>query len=156
GLLRWCIGGWRSPVARQRISLRATTSKNSPVKTSAPSMMGCTRRCGSGDARKPFAKQALSRAGGRYAMHCGNVMGMLALAALLMAPREAHAGKTRDFHFAKGDVGKVPAGWKATQTNKGEGSVWKVVADDTAPSKTGLVLAQTAASPDAVFNLCVA
>ena len=39
---------------------------------------------------------------------------------------------------------------------KGQGSVWKVVADETAPSKTGLVLAQTAESPSALFNLCVA
>src|SRR5205085_4973207 len=45
---------------------------------------------------------------------------------------------------------------EAAQTNKGKGSVWKVMADDTAPSGTGLVLAQTAESPGAVFNLCVA
>jgi hypothetical protein len=50
----------------------------------------------------------------------------------------------------------VPAGWKAAQTHEGKGSVWKVAADDTAPSKSGLVLAQTAESPSAVFNLCVA
>src|SRR5262249_14797207 len=35
-------------------------------------------------------------------------------------------------------------------------SVWKVVADDTAPSKTGYALAQTSADCDALFNLCVA
>src|SRR5205807_9860332 len=35
------------------------------------------------------------------------------------------------------------------------GSVWKVVADDTAPSKKGLVLAQTAESPSSLYNLCV-
>ena len=57
--------------------------------------------------------------------------------------------------LAKGDVGKVPAGWKADKTGKGEGSVWKVVADETAPSKSGFALAQTAASPGSVFNLCV-
>ena len=39
--------------------------------------------------------------------------------------------------------------------NTGEGSVWKVVADETAPSKSGFALAQTAASPGSVFNLCV-
>jgi hypothetical protein len=60
------------------------------------------------------------------------------------------------FHFTKDEVGKLPRGWKADHTGKGEGSVWKVVADDTAPSKTGLVLAQTAEGPDALFNLCVA
>jgi hypothetical protein len=58
--------------------------------------------------------------------------------------------------FTREDVGKLPAGWTAAQTGKGEASVWKVVADDTAPSKSGYALAQTAASPRALFNLCVA
>src|SRR5580704_17072740 len=51
------------------------------------------------------------------------------------------------FKFGKADVGKLPAGWKAAHTGKGEGSVWKVVADDTTPSKSGYALAQTAESP---------
>jgi hypothetical protein len=59
-------------------------------------------------------------------------------------------------HFGKGDVGRLPAGWKAEKTGKGEGSVWKVVADDSAPSKRGFVLSQTAESPNAVFNICIA
>lgn len=59
------------------------------------------------------------------------------------------------FHFTKSDLGKTPAGWTADKTGMGEGSVWKVVADETAPSKSGYVLAQTAESPKAVFNLCV-
>ena len=57
--------------------------------------------------------------------------------------------------LTKDDIGKLPTGWKAAQTGKGEGSVWKVTADDTAPSKSGFVLAQTAESPNAFFNLCV-
>ena len=64
--------------------------------------------------------------------------------------------KAKMTRFSKDDLGKVPAGWRADQTGKGEGSVWKVVADDTAPSKTGHVLAQTAESPGSMFNLCVA
>ena len=64
--------------------------------------------------------------------------------------------KVRDLPFTKNDVDKVPAGWKAERTGKGEGSVWKVVKDDTAPSKRGFVLAQTAAGPSSLFNLCVA
>jgi hypothetical protein len=63
--------------------------------------------------------------------------------------------KTRVVKFSKDDTGRVPAGWKAEKTGQGEGSVWKVVADDTAPSGTGHVVAQTAESPNAVFNLCV-
>jgi hypothetical protein len=88
-------------------------------------------------------------------MRWSNTMMAIALTVLLI-PWEAKAGKAQGFRFARDDVGKVPAGWKATQTNQGAGSVWKVVADETAPSTTGLVLAQTAESPSAVFNLCVA
>jgi len=63
--------------------------------------------------------------------------------------------KPKTFRFDKASLGKLPVGWKSDQTGKGEGSVWKVVADDTAPSKTGFVLAQTAEGPSALFNLCV-
>jgi hypothetical protein len=68
----------------------------------------------------------------------------------------AEEGKVRAFKFSKDDVGKVPTGWKAEKTGKGEGSIWKIVADDTAPSGSGYVLAQTAQSPNALFNICVA
>jgi len=47
-------------------------------------------------------------------------------------------------------------GWKADHTGKDGGGVWKVVADDTAPSKKGRVLTQAGESPGPVFNLCVA
>jgi hypothetical protein len=73
-------------------------------------------------------------------------------AALLVAADD----KVRSFHFSKDDVGKLPSGWKADKTGKGDGSVWKVVEDKTAPSKTGYALAQTAESPGAMFNLCIA
>src|SRR5206468_1311132 len=52
-------------------------------------------------------------------------------------------------------VGKLPPGWTAAKTGQGEGSVWKVVEDSSAPSGSK-VLAQTAAGPGALFNLCVA
>jgi hypothetical protein len=64
--------------------------------------------------------------------------------------------KPHQFQFSKEDAGKLPKGWKAAKTGEGDGSVWKVVADDTAPSKKGYVLAQTAEGPDRMFNLCVA
>lgn len=63
--------------------------------------------------------------------------------------------KTRELTFDKGDVGKLPAGWAAAKTGKGEGSVWKVAADATAPSKSGHALAQTAEGPSQLYNLCV-
>jgi hypothetical protein len=64
--------------------------------------------------------------------------------------------KSRTFTFAKSDLGKLPEGWKAGHTGEGYGSVWKVVADGTAPAKTGHALAQTAAGPNKFFNLCIA
>jgi hypothetical protein len=78
------------------------------------------------------------------------------VAVLLLAGAALLAEETSIFQFGKDDLGKVPAGWKAAHTGKGEGSVWKVVADETAPAKNGYVLAQTAESPNAYFNLCVA
>jgi hypothetical protein len=78
------------------------------------------------------------------------------LVALLGASLLAADDKAQPFRLSKDELGKVPTGWKADKTGKGEGSVWKVVADNTAPSKTGLVLAQTAAGPGSLFNLCVA
>lgn len=77
------------------------------------------------------------------------------LAAACVVPLRADE-KLHVFNFSRSDLGKVPAGWKAEQTGEGKGSVWKVVADDTAPSKSGLALAQLARGPGGVFNICVA
>jgi hypothetical protein len=81
---------------------------------------------------------------------------MIALAGLLATSLVAADEKERTIVFSKDDAGKLPTGWKAAKTGKGEGSVWKVVADKTAPSGKGYVLAQTAAGPGSLFNLCVA
>lgn len=56
--------------------------------------------------------------------------------------------------FETATVGSAPKGWTAAKTGSGEGSVWKVVEDKTAP-KGSKVLAQTAESPGPMFNLCV-
>jgi uncharacterized protein YfiM (DUF2279 family) len=69
--------------------------------------------------------------------------------------KEEKEKKEQVFRFSKDDLGKVAKGWTAAKTGQGEGSVWKVVADDTSPSKTGYVLAQTAEGPRPLFNLCV-
>lgn len=76
-------------------------------------------------------------------------------AALSVTALTAADEQARRVTFNKGEEGKLPAGWTAAHTGKGEGSVWKVVADDTAPSKTGCALAQTAEGPNPFFNLCV-
>jgi hypothetical protein len=80
----------------------------------------------------------------------------LAVLALSAVVALAADDKVRTLTFAKADLGKVPVGWKADKTGEGEGSVWKVVADDTAPSKGGYALAQAAEGPGSLFNLCVA
>jgi hypothetical protein len=67
----------------------------------------------------------------------------------------AEESKPKMIRFNKDSLDKVPTGWTATKTGKGEGSVWKVVADDTTPSKSGYALAQTAEGPGPLFNLCV-
>src|SRR5438132_10747018 len=81
----------------------------------------------------------------------------LALAAVLLLGSATLADdKAMTLTFSKNDTGKLPKGWTAAKTGEGEGSVWKVVADDSAPSKSGFVLAQTAEGPNALFNLCIA
>ncbi len=60
----------------------------------------------------------------------------------------------RVLSFADAEVGKLPPGWTAAKTGEGDGSVWKIVADESAPG--GKTLAQTSADgPDKFFNLCV-
>jgi hypothetical protein len=80
----------------------------------------------------------------------------MTLVALTGAVVLADEPKERAFKFSKEEVGRVPSGWKVEKTGRGEGSEWKIVEDDTAPSKSGVVLAQTAKSPGGVFNICVA
>lgn len=74
---------------------------------------------------------------------------------LLDVPTPEIEGKTRHWTFTSDDVDKTPEGWEIAQTGEGNGSVWKVVADEAAPSQTDFVLAQTAESPRSMFNLCV-
>lgn len=64
-------------------------------------------------------------------------------------------GETHKWTFSADEVDNVPSSWEVAQTGKGEGSVWKVVADESAPSMAGFGLAQTAESPRSMFNLCV-
>lgn len=77
------------------------------------------------------------------------------LAVLLAVSAAVAADEPKAMTFSKADLGKVPAGWKAAQTGTGA-SVWKIVEDKTAPSKSGFALAQTSDDRDALFNLCVA
>ncbi len=80
-------------------------------------------------------------------------MQTLFLAVIGLAGAEEVKAMRWDFEDAA--VGKLPPGWTAARTGKGEGSIWKVVEDKTAP-KGPKVLAQTAESSASMFNLCVA
>lgn len=80
------------------------------------------------------------------------LLGTMALVPLWADEKSAPA----PVRFAKVDAGKLPTGWKAEQTNEGKGSEWKIVADATAPSGSGYVLAQLAKGPSRLFNLCIA
>lgn len=62
--------------------------------------------------------------------------------------------KPQVWDFEDAAVGKVPSGWTAAKTGDGEGCVWKVVEDKSAPSGAR-VLAQVAAGPRPLFNLCI-
>jgi hypothetical protein len=85
-------------------------------------------------------------------------MRRLALTLLVLLIPVLLAAETKEYllKLSRDEADKLPAGWKAAQTGKGEGSLWKVVADDTVPSKSGYALAQTAEGPSALFNLCIA
>ena len=83
-------------------------------------------------------------------------MPVLLLSSVLLASAPLTAGeKSKPFTFNKNQDGKVPAGWKVASTGKDAASAWSVVADDTAPGKTGHVLMQTGVLQGPAFNLCV-
>ena len=82
-------------------------------------------------------------------------MHSLCVMLMMVASAVGDDKKATVWDFENGTVGKLPAHWTATKTGKGEGSVWKIAEDKTAP-KGPKVLAQTAEGPNALFNLCVA
>jgi len=77
---------------------------------------------------------------------------ILALGASALWPA---AASSQSWDFEDADLGKLPPGWTVARTGAGEGSVWKVVEDKSAPSGAR-VLAQTAKGPGPLFNLCIA
>ena len=67
----------------------------------------------------------------------------------------AQDARPQVWDFEDPAVGTLPSGWTAAKTGEGEGSIWKVTEDKSAPSGTR-VLAQVAAGPRPLFNLCIA
>ncbi|MSR60637.1 MAG: hypothetical protein EXS05_23860 [Planctomycetaceae bacterium] len=61
-----------------------------------------------------------------------------------------------EWDFQDAAAGTLPTGWSAAKTGEGEGSVWKILEDKSAPAGAN-VLAQTSSKgPNGLFNLCVA
>jgi hypothetical protein len=78
------------------------------------------------------------------------LLGMLVLVGIFVtAAISEEAAKPTVFNFDADKAGYAPKGWEAAI------GVWKVAADDTAPSKPN-VLAQSAAGPKPQFNVALA
>lgn len=60
------------------------------------------------------------------------------------------------WNFEDAQVGKLPPGWSSAKTGKGEGSVWRVQEDESAPSGARVLAQTSSAGPNPLFNLCVA
>jgi len=68
----------------------------------------------------------------------------------------ASNSSSTSLNFKDAKVGELPKGWTAAKTGTGEGSLWKVVADETSPDG-GKALAQVSdKGSGSLFNLCVA
>lgn len=68
------------------------------------------------------------------------------------------AGKSEMMRWTFEDarVGELPKDWSAARTGEGEGSVWKVQNDETAPAGPKVLTQTSSAGPNGLFNLCVA
>ncbi len=75
--------------------------------------------------------------------------------ALLSLATTARIGIADDA-FANAKVGSLPSGWSAAKTGTGDGSVWKIHEDATAPSGKKVLTQTSSAGPNPLFNLCVA
>lgn len=61
-----------------------------------------------------------------------------------------------EWDFQQSAVGDLPGGWKTAKTGTGEGSVWKVLDDASAPAGSKVLAQTSSAGPNGLFNLCVA
>jgi hypothetical protein len=83
---------------------------------------------------------------------------MALVLALVSLVGHVSAGEPTKVTFTKESMGKLPPSWKADLTGPATtkvGSIWKIIADSTSPSKSGFVLAQTGESTGPYFNLCI-
>jgi hypothetical protein len=57
--------------------------------------------------------------------------------------------------FEGDEIGMLPAGWEAAQTGEGPGSVWQVVADDSAPDGSRALAQMSSDGQRRMFSPCV-
>jgi hypothetical protein len=116
-------------------------------------------RTGSGNENGGGAGCAAGCACGGHSLHNRGIAmrtcsALFAVIALCVAVSQAAGEETWNFEDAEEDA--LPSGWSSAKTGKGEGSVWRVLDDDSAPGGSK-VLAQTSSDgPNPLFNLCVA
>jgi len=60
------------------------------------------------------------------------------------------------WNFEDAKVGELPKDWSAAKTGQGDGSLWKVQDDTSAPAGSKVLTQTSSAGPNAFFNLCVA
>jgi hypothetical protein len=74
---------------------------------------------------------------------------------LTLGAASAFAAEPFQLDLKSAKVGELPTGWKSAKTHEGDGSVWKVIDDATAPG--GKAIAQVSPDgPKSLFNLCIA
>jgi hypothetical protein len=78
----------------------------------------------------------------------------LVMLAVFLVGADSSAQESLSFKDAQ--LGKLPKGWTAEKTGKGEGSVWKVVVDEDSPDGGRAIAQLSADGPRMLFNLCVA
>jgi hypothetical protein len=57
--------------------------------------------------------------------------------------------------FEDATFGELPGGWKAAKTGEGEGSLWRVQEDDSAPAGKQVLVQTSPMGPTRMFNLCI-
>jgi hypothetical protein len=76
--------------------------------------------------------------------------------AIITGLAAAESQKALRWTFEDPPEGKLPEAWTTAKTGKGRGSVWKIVADDSAPSGRQVMAQTSSEGPTPLFNLCVA
>jgi hypothetical protein len=84
------------------------------------------------------------------------IISLLTVVACVLFAANVAAVADEKWTFRDAKLGKLPEGWSSAKTGKGEGSVWKVRKDKSAPAGANVLTQTSSAGPNPLFNLCVA